>query len=217
MVEFLFAYLVFLLTHALPTRPPVRRRLVAALGERPFQLAYSLLSLALLWWLIVAARDAPYVGLWPPALWQWYATLALMPVAFVLMGIGVGVANALSISLWPVPDDWAPSGVVRAIRHPLLAGLALWGAAHALPNGDLVLVLLFGGLAVFAIAGMAAVERRRRAELGDARFAAIATRRGYRDTRRQALAAALGLSLFAVLLVLHPALFGVDPLAAIIG
>lgn len=214
MTEFALAFVVFLVSHSLPTRPPLRRRLVAALGERGFQTVYSLVSLALLAWLLVAAQRAPYVGLWPPALWQWQVTLALMPVAFVLIVIGLAVPNPLSVSLRRAPDRWAPSGLLRVVRHPLLWGLALWGAVHALPNGDLTLVVLFGGLALFALAGIPLVERRRKRELGRERFAALARRRGpYRDGATQLLAGVAGLALFALLLHLHPVLFGVDPLA----
>lgn len=214
MVEFALAFAVFLASHSLPTRPPVRRHLVAALGERPFQLAYSLASLALLAWLISAAQRAPYVALWPPALWQWHVTLTVMPVAFVLIAVGLAVPNPLSVSVRRAPADWAPGGLLRVVRHPLLWGLALWGAAHALPNGDLALVLLFGGLAAFSLAGIPLVERRRRRELGPDRYAELAAARtGYRDLVGQGLATASGLALFAVLLLLHPWLFGVDPLA----
>jgi uncharacterized membrane protein len=216
MIEFALAFAVFLASHSLPTRPPVRRHLVAALGERPFQLAYSLASLALLAWLISAAQRAPYVALWPPALWQWHVTLAVMPVAFVLIAVGLAVANPLSVSVRRAPADWAPSGLLRLVRHPLLWGLALWGAAHALPNGDLALVILFGGLAVFSLAGIPLVERRRRRELGPARYAELAAATaGRRHLGTQAVAAAAGLGLFALLLALHPWLFGVDPLAVL--
>jgi uncharacterized membrane protein len=214
LTEFAVAFVVFLASHSLPTRPAVRRRLVGAVGERAFQAVYSLASLALLAWLISAAQRAPYIGLWPPALWQWHVTLAVMPVAFVLIAVGLAVPNPLSVSLRRAPADWAPSGLLRVVRHPLLWGLALWGAAHALPNGDLALVVLFGGLAVFSLAGIPVVERRRRRELGAARYAELAAARpGYRDLAAQGLAAALGLALFAGLLALHPWLFGVDPLA----
>jgi uncharacterized membrane protein len=214
MIEFTVAFVVFLASHSLPTRPAVRRRLVALLGERVFQALYAVVSLAVLAWLIVAAQRAPYIAVWPPALWQWQVTLALMPIAFALIAVGLAVPNPLSVSLRRAPDDWAPSGLLRAVRHPLLWGLALWGAAHALPNGDLALILLFGGLAVFALAGIPLVERRRRRELGAARFAALAARRGGSgDLRAQALAALAGVGAFVLVLWAHAGLFGVDPLA----
>jgi uncharacterized membrane protein len=213
MTEFLIAFAVFLVAHALPTRPPIRHRLVARFGERAFQIGYSLASLVLLAWLIVAAIDAPYVELWAPAVWHMHLAIALMPVAFVLMAVGLGVANPLSVSLFAEPERWSRSGLLRWVRHPLLVGLALWGGLHTLANGALVPVLLFGGLALFALAGIKLVERRRRLELGPAGYAALAARRtGYADIGRQALVATIGLAAMTVLLVFHPQLFGANPL-----
>ena len=57
--EFALAYVVFFLSHSLPVRPPLRPRLQARLGASGFTLAYSVLSLAVLSWLIGAAGRAP--------------------------------------------------------------------------------------------------------------------------------------------------------------
>lgn len=61
--EFTLALVLFFLSHAVPLRPPVRPRAEAQLGRRGFPLVYSLLSLAILVWLIVAVGRAPYVRL----------------------------------------------------------------------------------------------------------------------------------------------------------
>ncbi|MCB1486308.1 MAG: NnrU family protein, partial [Bauldia sp.] len=53
MAEFLLAILLFLVAHVVPPAPPVRRRLVALLGRRGYLLAFSVLSLALLVWIVV--------------------------------------------------------------------------------------------------------------------------------------------------------------------
>jgi uncharacterized membrane protein len=45
MPEVLLALALFLAAHSIPARPAVRGRLVATLGERPYLLLYSLLSL----------------------------------------------------------------------------------------------------------------------------------------------------------------------------
>jgi uncharacterized membrane protein len=212
--EFVAAFVVFMVAHALPTRRPVRTRLVALFGERGFQLVYSALSLALLAWLIVAAVDAPYIELWPPTGWHMHLAIGLMPVAFVLVAIGVGVPNPLSISLFPEPADWCRSGALRLVRHPLLLGLALWSGLHALANGTVVSLSMFGGLALFALVGIALVERRRRRELGDEAYAAIVVRRtAYGDVSRQVIVAAMGLAAMGWLLARHAELFGADPLA----
>lgn len=63
-LEFTAAFLVFFLSHSLPVRPPLKPWLQARLGRVGFTLFYSLLSLAVLAWLIGAAGRAPFVPLW---------------------------------------------------------------------------------------------------------------------------------------------------------
>ena len=58
--EFIAAFSVFLLSHAIPARPAVRAGLIARLGERWFLVAYSIFALAVLYWLIAAAGRAPW-------------------------------------------------------------------------------------------------------------------------------------------------------------
>ena len=55
--EYAAAWGFFLATHALPSRPGLRPRLVAALGARGYTLAYSALSLAALGWLRLEAGE----------------------------------------------------------------------------------------------------------------------------------------------------------------
>lgn len=214
MSEFVLAFTVFLLAHGLPTRPPLRRRLVARLGERGFQIAYSAASLVLLAWLVTAAIDAPYIELWAPAVWHMHLAIGLMPLGFALTAVGLGVANPLSISLYPEPQAWSRSGLLLVVRHPLLVGLAIWSGLHALANGTVVSVVLFGGLTVFALAGIRLVEHRRRLEVGADAYTTLARRRtAYSDVSRQLAAAGVGLAAMTLFLWLHADLFGVDPLA----
>ena len=56
--------------------------------------------------------------------------------------------------------DWP--GIAAVTRHPLLWSLALWSGAHLVANGDLAHVILFGGFAALALAGMAVFDRRAR-------------------------------------------------------
>jgi len=48
----------------------------------------------------------------------------------------------------------------RVVRHPQLTGVVLWSAGHLLVNGDNYSVVLFGGLALWAIVQMALIGRR---------------------------------------------------------
>jgi uncharacterized membrane protein len=224
--EFLGAFTVFLLSHALPARPAVRGPLVAALGERGYLILYSLMSVAVLAWLIAAAGRAPFVQLWPYAAWQaWLVNLA-MPLVCVLIAFAVGAPNPLSLGGRGAGFDPRRPGIAGVARHPLLLALSLWAAVHAVANGDLAHLLLFGGFAGFAMLGMRVLDRRRRRLLGEVAWMRLAARTSdwplaaLLDGRwrpglprvADALRLALGLLLWLALLVLHPPVIGVSPL-----
>ena len=228
MLHFAVAYAAFLAAHSLSAVRPVRAWLVARLGERRYLALYSLVSLVLLAWLVVAALRAPYVALWTPPAWAYAAPLALVPPALMLIGAGLARPNPLSVSFAGAGFDPARPGVVGLTRHPVLWGFALWAFAHGPPNGNVVAVSLFGGLGLFALAGLPLVDRRARRRLGPdwerlARRTSVlpfaAWRRGrigLAPTAADFIGAGLGLlTALALLAGLHERLFGADPLAAV--
>lgn len=214
--EFALAWAVFFASHALPVRPPLRPALVARLGARGFTLGYSALSLAVLAWLILAAGRAPFVPLWPRAPWQAHLTLAAMLPVCLIVALAIARPNPFSFGgARNAAFDPARPGIVRLTRHPLLLALAIWAAAHTLPNGDLAHVLLFGSFAVFAGAGTRIVDRRRRREMGTGWHRlrnALARAPVPASPASAAVRLALGLALYGGLILLHPVLFGVSPL-----
>ena len=211
--EFAAAWAVFLLSHAVPVRPPVKPWLVARIGAPGFGLAYSALSLAVLVWLIGAAGRAPHLEIWPPAAWQTWVTVAAMTLACQVLAFALFAPNPYSFGGWRNGTfDPARAGLLRLTRHPLLAALALWSLGHLAPNGDLAHLLLFGGFAGFALLGGRMIDRRRRRALGVAVWT-----KGLGDLRRgrgplapgnTGLRVAAGLALTAALILLHPLVIG---------
>ncbi|MDF1586959.1 NnrU family protein [Marinimicrococcus flavescens] len=206
----------FMLAHVIPPLPPVRARLLAALGRRGYLLAYSLLSTALLVWVLVAAARAPHIALWTPRGWHYLVPVLVMPMAFWLAIAGLFQRNPLSLTLRASPPHAAPGAIVRVTRHPVLWGLLLWALAHIPPNGDLVSLLLFGFMAALAAAGFVMLDRRRRRRLGRERWRLLAsgTTAGSRWSLLPPAVAALGLFAW-FLLQGHALLIGVDPLAGV--
>lgn len=213
--ELALAFLVFVGAHIGPTRPGARRRLTALLGQRCYLLLYSVLSVGLLSWLIIAAGRAPFVPLWDPAPWQAWVALALIGPACLLVGFGLGAPNPFSIGGGdPAAFDPKRPGIVGITRHPILWAVALWAAAHLLANGDLAHALLFGGFLVMAIVGVVALDRRARRRLGEPAWHWLAQRRrpGWHRTDFW-LRLAAATALYVVLLHAHEPVIGVDPMA----
>lgn len=215
-MELAAAFTLFLLSHAIPVRPPVKSWLVARLGQGGFTFGYSILSLGLLVWVIGAAGRAPVVPLWPqmPSL-HGVAILGMLLVCLWL-ALTVGVPNPFSFGGGdPARYDPERPGVIRLSRHPLLMGLALWGAVHVLANGDLAHVLLFGVFACFALLGPKALDRRRQREMGT-RWAELEAQRRAAPLTFGPIFPLLmrlgaGLGVFLLLWALHGPVIGVVP------
>lgn len=227
MTEFLLAIALFVVAHAVPPAPPVRRRLVSVLGRRLYLTVYSLASLVLLAWVISAAVRAPLILLWAPAGWQWIVPVAAMPLAFWFLVAGFAEANPLSISFRRRDPDVPLPPIVRITRHPVIWGFLIWAGAHVPPNGDAVSLILFGGMTALAAAGIPMLDRRARQRLGDRQwremsrttsvfpFAAVLSgRSGLRVNGPFLHHAIAGIAAYLwFLLKGHEWLIGVDPLA----
>lgn len=219
------AFALFLAAHVVPARPPVRRRLVGLLGERAYLLAYVAVSLGLLAALVASAARAPSVPLWTFAPWQLWAPFLALPVVCVLAAFGTAAVNPLSFG-GRRPERFDPDapGIAGITRHPLLWALALWSAAHLVPNGDLAHVLLFGTFTAFALAGMAIIDRRLKRRLGALAWSRLAGRTSlvpfvallagrYRPRRPpEAVRLLAAAGAFLLLLALHEPVIGVSPL-----
>ncbi len=228
MTEFLLAIGTFLVAHVIPPMPPVRRFLTTLAGRRTYLLAYSLLSLILIGWVIVAARRAPYVGLWPWEPWQALVPLVVMPIAAWFVIVGFAEPNPLSISVRSTAEpSLGPAAAIT--RHPILWGFLLWAGSHIPPNGDVVSVILFGFVAGLSIAGFFILDRRMRRRLGNGRWgqlsqatsilpfaALIGGHAKIRSWRPLVLAAAAAAVFYAwFILHGHRLLIGIDPLAGL--
>lgn len=214
---FLAALATFLLSHMIPARPAVRGWLIGALGRAGYFAAYSLISLAVLGWLIIAAANAPYVEVIPPLPLLRWVPLLIMPVVCWLAIAGLAIQNPFSFGgLGQKPFDPENPGILRSTRHPILVALMLWAVAHLLANGSLSHVILFGLFAGFALMGMVLIDRR------NARLMGSEWHRLTRNTARLTahaprpwpplwvwIAAA---SAFAGLLHLHLPVIGLSPL-----
>lgn len=222
MTEFFAAIAVFLALHSAPRATGLREVAIARIGRGPYVALYSAASLACLAWVVSASLRAPYVELWPHSAAAVWASAILMGPACWLWASGAARANPLSIAFrgGGAPEA-ARGGALAWTRHPILWGFLLWALGHLVANGDVASAVLFGGSALFALAGMAIMDARARRSLGAERWARAAARPPFR-ARVAALATPQALAeivaataLYAALLFAHPALLGVAPLASI--
>lgn len=225
MLSLFLAMTGFVGGHFLLSAPAVRSRLVSRWGEPVFLVAYSLLSALLLAWAVTAYRGAPAILLWDLGSAGRWIAIVLMPFALMLAAIGLTVRNPTAVggdrpSERPIPVK----GIVTITRHPFLWGAALWALTHLAANGDAASLILFGGMAVLSMGGMAAIDAKRAAKLGERwrefsrRTSAVpftaALRNGTPvDWRGIGLwRPALGLAIYGIIVAVHPWLFGVPVL-----
>lgn len=176
--ELILAMVLFLASHRLPALFGMKARILAAVGMRGYLVGFSIASLALLWWVIVAAGRAPFVPLWDQQVWHRWAVNIVMPLAAALASFGTGAANPFAFEGRAAGFDPDRPGIAGLTRQPLLWALAMWAGVHLLANGDLAHVILFAPLLVLALLGMPMMERRRRGVMGAAAWDRLAARTG---------------------------------------
>ena len=137
---------LFLGVHTLPAQRELRARAIAAMGEGSYKLVYALVSvlgIALTAWGFAHYRATGWVDIWNPPKALKHVTLALMLPAVILV-----VAAFLR------------GRIYTALKHPMLAGVKLWAAAHLLANGDLGSIILFGSFLGWAVFDRISLKRR---------------------------------------------------------
>ena len=216
--EFALALAAFLLSHLVPAAAGLRAGLVARLGRAGYGAAYGTLSLVLLIWVIAAAGRAPFLPLWDQEPWmRWLPNLA-MPLAVLLVCLAAGAPNPLSFGGRAAGFDPARPGIAGVVRHPLPWALALWAGAHLVANGDLAHVILFGCFGLYAVLGMAMIDRRKQAQWGRDMWITRASATGtwpfggnWRSYRPALWRIGLAVLVWVTLLHLHELVIGVTP------
>jgi uncharacterized membrane protein len=147
-----------------------------------------------------------------------------MLVAFVLFVASVSRRNPTMVGL-PGATVQPPRGIQRVTRHPMLWSFALWAAVNLIGNGDTAAIVFFGTFLVTALAGMPSIDAKlaRRdpaswqalsAATSSMPFVAIAQGRNRFVPREIGwLTVIIAVVAWAMVLHLHPFLFGVAPVA----
>jgi uncharacterized membrane protein len=137
---------LFLGVHTLTTQRALRGRLIGGVGESVYKAGYALVSLAglaLIVWGFAHYRATEWIDVWNPPKALKHITLALMLPAVIL-----------------VVAAYIRGRIYATLKHPMLAGVKLWAAAHLLANGDLGSIILFGSFLGWAVFDRISLKRR---------------------------------------------------------
>jgi uncharacterized membrane protein len=137
---------LFLGVHTLTTRRELRARVIASSGEGGYKIGYalvSLLGLVLIIWGFAHYRATGWIDVWYPPIASKHITVALMLPAVIL-----------------VVASYIRGRIYTALKHPMLAGVKLWAAAHLLANGDLGSIILFGSFLGWAVFDRVSLKHR---------------------------------------------------------
>lgn len=178
--------LIFYGVHLL-SYTPLKGALQGRLGEKGYKGLFSLVALAglgiMIWGFILTGSgpDAARIVYNPP---DWGYNVVPF---FVLAGLICLAVSHLRGRLR------------RWLKNPMSIGIALWAGGHLFANGNLGEVLFFGGFLAFALLDII-----------------VSTMRGKKPDyelkpRHDITGPIAGVILFAVILYLHPYLFGVHP------
>lgn len=169
--------------HLIAAVPAWKLRVKATTGERLYGPLFGLASLVMLALIVAGWRASAFVPVYEPPAWGWLANFLLTFVGFLLFGV------------FMFRGSWR-----QRLRFPMGLAVIFWAAGHLFANGDRRSLILFGGLAAYAVAHIA-----------------IGMTQGARpspDVRQghDLLSLLAGAALYGVMTQLHAALIGVPVL-----
>lgn len=130
--------------HLVPSLwPGIRQSVIARIGVGPWKGLFAIAIAAALVLIVIGWRNTVPQAIYQPPPWGRAAAIGLMLVSVYLFGAAR-----------------RPASIKRVLRHPQLTGLITWSVAHLLANGDHRSLILFGGLGLWAIVEIAAINRR---------------------------------------------------------
>lgn len=142
---------------------PFRAGLVGRLGERRFQLLYSLVALVtfgLMIWVYNGLGDQPH--LWSVGEAGWIAAAILMWFASILL-VGSFVGNPALPGARRVS---APRGVLAITRHAMMWSFAIWAVVHLALIATPKAMVLDGAILLLALGGAVGQDSKKSRLMG---------------------------------------------------
>jgi uncharacterized membrane protein len=190
MVLMIAGLVLFLATHGFTTMRAQRAAAIARIGEGPYKLAYSVVSLAAVFMMAYGYGDWRAAGprvLWNPPVWTFHLALLLMFLASITLVAG-----------------YSGGRIKDALKHPVLVSVKTWAVAHLLANGDVATITLAVGVLTWAVYARISMRRRE-----------PAVPRGPSGWKGDALAVGGGIVVYIFLAyIFHPYVVGVPVMPA---
>jgi uncharacterized membrane protein len=185
MTKLTLGVLIWSFTHLIPgLAAPFRQKMIDKFGENSWKGVFTLLMVLSLYLIISGWKAAIPEAVYLPPEWGRHVTYLL-----VLLG-SIGF-----IATYP------PNNLKRFLRHPQLTGVACWGIGHLMANGDSRSIILFGGLAAWAIIEILIINRREGMRQVPERV----------PLKNDVVLVAIALVIYAIIARFHQWLFGVSP------
>jgi uncharacterized membrane protein len=177
--------LAWSLIHLVPSGAPgLRKKLVSGIGEMAYKVVFTLLIIGAILLMVQGWKLSGETALYAAPDWGGIVTLLLM--------LGT------SITFFA---PYMTNNLSRLLRHPQLSGIILFGIGHLAAVGNLRSVVLFGGLALWAVLEILLINRREGVWV-----------KPQPATRREDFKLFLaGLGFFMIFMFTHQGLFGVSP------
>ena len=144
MIWLVLGVILWSAVHFVPTlAQPLRQSLVDRLGDGRYRLGFSLVVVTSIVMMVLGWRSTPPVAVYELGEWA-------RPISTVLMWAALFLFAAARSS----------SRIKRLVQHPQLMSIAVWGLSHLISNGTTRSLVLFGGLAVWALVEMPLLNAR---------------------------------------------------------
>ena len=153
----------FALSH--PLRAPLANRI----GERGFQIVYSVVAIATFILMVRAFQAMPAeMPMWDVGDALWAVSTLLVLVASILF-VGSLIGNPALAAPGAAKAAAAPArGVFAITRHPMMWGFALWAVAHAMVVPTSAQIILSGAIILLAIGGSLGQDSKKAKLMGAA-------------------------------------------------
>lgn len=146
MILMLAGLVLFVLVHGFTAMRGQRAAVIARIGNMPYMILYSLVSIVAVVMIGYGYADWRAEGtglLWDPPVWARHLALLLMLLASIMLVAGYS------------------SGRIKAwLRHPVLVSVKTWAVAHLLANGDAATVVLSLGVLAWAVYATVSLKHR---------------------------------------------------------